>query len=148
MKVILIKDLAGKGKKGEVIEVNDGYAKNFLIPKKIAVEATKNMLNEIEQKLKKEARLLAEEKKEAEILTQKIEGQTITVRVRCNGDKMHGSVTTIDIANALAEAGFEIDRRKIQLKAPIKELGAQSIAIKTYANMSANIILKVEKLAE
>lgn len=143
MKVVLLKDLKGKGKTGDLIEVNDGYARNYLIPQKIATEATKQILSELEQKAEKKARIEEEERKEAEILTNKLNGRGFDIEVKTNQEKLHGSVTSIDIAKTLLDAGFNVDRRSIQLKSPIKTLGVHTVDIKTYANMSAVITINV-----
>lgn len=143
MKVLLLKDLKGKGKAGDVVDVNDGYAKNFLIPKKFATEATKQILSELEQKRQKEARIKEEEYQNAVEFTKKLNGFAIDIKVKTNQEKLHGSVTTIDIAKALQDAGFELDKRAIQLKSPIKTLGPHTVDIKTYANMSAVITVNV-----
>ena len=115
MKVIFIKDLRGQGKRGEIKELKDGYAKNFLIPKKMAAEATKSMLNEIEQKLAKEQRILREERQAAENMAKELKGVTVTINAKFGGEKMYGSVTTQDVADALKVMGYEIDKKKIKL---------------------------------
>ena len=143
MKILLLQDLSGKGKKGDIVDFKDEYAKNFLIPKKIGVEATKQILSELEQKNKKEARLKEEERQAAIEFTKKLNGFAIDIPVKTNQEKLHGSVTTIDISKALSDAGFQIDKRSIQLKAPIKNLGPHTVDIRTYANMNAVITVNV-----
>lgn len=144
MKVILLADVQGHGKKGAIVDVNDGYARNFLIPKKMAVEATKSILNEYNQRLAKEARIAAEQKAAALELQKKLDGMTVTVKVRCGDDgKMFGSVGGQDIANALAEQGYTVDKKKISLKATVKTTGTYDAEIKVYKETTAKIKVNV-----
>ncbi len=132
MKVILSMDVQGHGKKGDVVTVNDGYARNFLLPKKMAVEATKSILIQHQQKLDKIARINEEQKQEALALGKKISGMTVVVHVRCGDGKMYGSVTTQDVADGLKEAGFVVDKKKITIKDPIKSPGVYEVSVKVY----------------
>lgn len=145
MKVILLKDVQGHGKKGEIVVVNDGYAKNYLIPKKLAVEATKSVLNEIEQKVAREARIMKEERASAESLAKELSSVVAKVAVKCGDGKMYGSVTTQNIADSLAELGYNVDKRKIVLKDNIKDIGMYSAEIKLYKDVSAKIKVSVVK---
>ena len=145
MKVILLQDIQGHGKKGEIVVINDGYAKNFLIPKKMAVEATKQMMNEIAQKTAREARILKEEREAAEALAKQIKGITVTVLAKFGGEKMYGSVTTQDVADALKGMGYEVDKKKIVIKESIKSVGVYDAEIKLYREINAKIKIKIER---
>lgn len=146
MKVILLADVQGQGKKGAVVEVNDGYARNYLIPKKLAVEGTKSVLNEYKAKLEKEARIAKEEHEKALQLAKLLSSKVVDVYVRCGDGKMYGSVTTQDIADALAEQGLAIDKKKITIKEPIKTTGLFEVDVRVYpetvAKLKINVIAK------
>ena len=141
MKVILLQDVKGKGKKGQLINVSDGYARNFLLPKKLAVEATADNLNTM--KLQEKARLaqIEREKEEARQIAAKLEGCTAKVSARAgeNG-KLFGSVTSKEIAEALeAQAGLSIEKNKIVLPDPIKSFGTFEIKCKLGYEISGTI---------
>ncbi len=146
MKVLLLQDVKSHGKKGEIIEVNDGYAKNFLIKKKMAIQATNQVINETNQKKASEQRKLEIEKQEAIKLAERLNGNTIVVEIACgeNG-KMFGSVTAKEISDALLKSGYDIDKKKVNLKEPIKSLGVFSVEVKVYANVNATIKVNVIK---
>lgn len=143
MKVILLADVQGHGKKGEVVEVNDNYARNYLVPRKLAKEATKAVLNEYNQKLEKEARLAQQEKDEAMELKKQLEGKTVIVKVRCGGGKMYGSVTSQDVADGLAELGYTVDKKKVIFKETIRTPGLYDVDIKVYRETIAKIKINV-----
>ncbi len=146
LKVILLKDVAGTGKKGQLVEVSDGHAKNFLIPKKLASEATKSNINDLEQK-----RASAEAKQKRELdaaneLAQSLNEKRVSLKVRTgeNG-KVFGSVTSKEIAEALSSiAGISIDKKKIALDEPIKQVGEHKVQVKIYPRVSTTIIVSVE----
>ncbi|NCA92655.1 50S ribosomal protein L9 [bacterium] len=146
MKVILLQDIKPLGKKGEIVEVNDGYARNFLLPKKIAAEATKTAQNERNQKIANEQKRLEAEKAAALELFNALKNKEIAVKVKCNEDKMYGSVTTQDVANALKDAGFVVDKKKITLPAPIKTLGKYEAEVWCYKETVAKIYIDVRAL--
>jgi len=148
MKVILLADVKGSGKKGEVIEVSDGYARNCLFKKKLAKEATAVEINSI--KIKKEAEDFhkAEELKRLTALAKEINGKEIKCVVKTGGgteDKIFGSVTGEMIAAALLKAGYEVDKKKIDIDTPIKKLGVYDIDVKIVSGVKCKIKLKVEK---
>lgn len=148
MKVILLADVKGTGKKGDIVEVSDGYARNFLIKKNLAKEATAVEINSI--KLKKEAEEFhkAEELKRLTALAKEINGKEIACAVKTGGgteDKIFGSVTSEMIAAALLKAGYEVDKKKIVIDTPIKKLGVYEIDIKIVSGVKCKIKLKVEK---
>ncbi len=134
------------GKKGDVVEVNDGYARNFLLPKKLVAEATKNALNELKQKKANEEKRLAEEKAAALALCKELTGKTVDVPVKCNNGKMYGSVTTQDVADALAKVGYTVDKKKITLSETIKQLGIFSADIWCYKETVAKIKINVKEI--
>lgn len=143
MKVILLQDVKAMGKKGDVAEVNDGYARNFLIPKKMVMEATKNAINELNQKKANEEKRLAEEKAAALALCKELNGKEIKVVVKCNCGKMYGSVTTQDVADALAKLGYTVDKKKVTLHETIRALGVYSADVWCYKETVAKISINV-----
>ncbi len=145
MKVILIQDLKPHGKKGDLVEVSDGYAKNFAIPKKYAIEATKSAMNERDQRIAKENKRIAELKAEAQKLYDALNKSMIEVKVKCGDGKMYGSVTAGDISQNLADKGFTVDKKNIKIKEPIKALGVYNIDVWCYANLSASLKIEVVK---
>lgn len=146
MKVILKADVKGSGKKGDIIEVSDGYGKNFLIKKGLADLATASGINEITQKKAAEAYHKAEEVKAMKELAQALNGKTVSVKIKTgeNG-KMFGSVTSQHVAIALSEMGFDIDKKRIKMD-PVKTLGALQAEIRLMENVSAKITVSVEAL--
>lgn len=143
MKVILLQDVKPIGKKGDIAEVNDGYAKNFLIPKKMAVVATKDAQNERNQRIANEEKRKAQEKAEALALYEKLKGSVLTVPVKCFEGKMYGSVTAQDVANALAAVGYTVDKKKITIPAAIKMLGEYDAEVWCYKETVAKIKINV-----
>lgn len=140
MEIILRKAVDGLGKEGAVLNVADGYARNFLIPKQLAVLATEKNRRLLEH----EQRVLAVKhikgKQEAEKLAIRIADTTCTVQRRAGeGDRLFGSVTTTDLAEALAEQSIEIDRRQIEINAPIRDLGVFMVPIRLHADVIANL---------
>ena len=146
MKVLLLQDVKAHGKKGDIIEVSDGYAKNFLIKRKMAIQATNQVINETNQKKASELRKLEIEKQEAIKLAERLNGNTIIVEIACGDNgKMFGSVTAKEISDALLKSGYDIDKKKINLKEPIKSLGTFSVEVKVYANVTSTIKINVVK---
>ncbi len=147
MKVILTQDVKGQGKKDDVIEVSDGYARNFLIKNKLAVEATSAMINSIKIKKAADEHRRAEEKAAALELAKKISGTTVAVKIKVGETgKLFGALNTQAVADALKEAGYDIDRKKIVLPDVIKTVGVYEITVKPYAEVSAKIKVSVEAL--
>ncbi len=146
MKVILKADVKGSGKKGDIIEVSDGYGKNFLIKKGLADLATASGINEITQKKAAEAFHKAEEVKAMKDLAQALNGKTVSVKIKTgeNG-KMFGSVTSQHVAIALSEMGFDIDKKRIKMD-PVKTLGCLQAEIRLMENVTAKITVSVEAL--
>ncbi len=147
MEIMLVEAVSGLGEEGDVIKVSDGYARNFLIPKKLAVEATDKKRRIFEHEKRQYASRDAKSKRDAERLAGVLSDATCSIPMRAgNTDRLFGSVTTMDIASALSEQGFEIDRRKIELDEPIKELGAFTVPIKLHPEITASIrVLVIRK---
>lgn len=145
MKVVLLKDVKGTGKKGEIKEVADGYGKNFLIKNGYAVIANASAVNENNRQKEAAAYHKEMEKQEAVKLGEKLKGVTIKIAIKCgeNG-KTFGSVTSKEIAEALKKEGFEIDKRKIELDGPIKAIGTYRITIRLHSEVSVKINLQIE----
>ena len=146
MKVILKADVKGTGKKGDIVEVSDGYGKNFLVKKGLAEIATASGINEVTQKKAAAEFHKAEEVKAMKELAAKLNGQNVSVKIKVgeNG-KMFGSVTTHNVASALSEKGFDIDKKKIRMDT-VKTLGSFSAEIRLMENVSAKITVSVEAL--
>ncbi len=145
MKIIFLTDVKGSGKKGEIKEVNDGYARNFLIKKNLAKEATTGALNEAAQKKAADEKRIAEETAAALELKAKLEKSVIDIGVKCGEGKMYGSVTTADIAEGLGKLGLDVDKKKVVLKENIRELGVFEIEIKVYAGIAAKVKVNIVK---
>ncbi len=147
MKVILKADVKGSGKKGDLIEVSDGYAKNFLLKKNLAEVATSTSINEIEQKKRADEFHRAEKIKEQKELCQRLNGASVTVKIRAgeNG-KVFGSVTNDKIASALEEQGFFVDKKRISTKEPIKNIGNYDAEVRLMEGVVAKIKVIVEAL--
>lgn len=145
MKVILNQDVKGTGKKGEIVEVNDGYARNFLLKKKLATEGTAQNLYVAEQRKKAHDAKVAAERAEATVVANKLKNLVLTVKARAgeNGGKMFGSVTNENIASALAEAGFDIDKNKIEIKESIRDFGEFEVLVRVYPEISAHLKINV-----
>ncbi|MBR2968933.1 MAG: 50S ribosomal protein L9 [Clostridia bacterium] len=147
MKVILTADVKGTGKKGEIKEVSDGYARNCLFKKGLAIEADSVSVNNLNQKKEAEAFHKQEEIKRFTELAKKMNLAEVTVKVKCGEKgKIFGSVTTQEIADSLISMGFEVDKKKIVLKEPIKTLGIYRVDVKLLPNISSKIVVKVEAL--
>ena len=149
MKVILTDEIRGLGGRGEVVQVKDGYARNYLFPKKLAREATPGNLKAAEQDRKKWALLTQQEKETASGAALKIEGMKIVVHKRAgNEGTLFGSVTSSEIADALHAQGYEVDKRRIELSHPIKALGLHEVDVRLHREVSAHIQVEVLPLGE
>lgn len=148
MKVILKADVKGSGKKGDVIEVSDGYARNFLLKKGLAEAATASGINEISQRKTADAFHKAENEKALKALAKELNGKEVTVSIRAgeNG-KVFGSVTTLQVASALEALGYEVDKKKIAFKENIKTLGAFEAEVRLMEGVTAKIVVNVVPLA-
>ncbi len=145
MKLILLEDVKGVGKKGDIVNKNDGYAINFLIPKKLAVEATNANLNDLELKKKSEAKRKKEELEEAQRLGAELNDKVVKVKVKAgeNG-KVFGSVTNKEIASALLEqTGIDIDKKKISFDDPIKMVGRRIVKVKLHPQVTVELTVEI-----
>ena len=147
MKVILLQDVKGKGKKGQMLEVSDGYARNFMLPRKMAVEATADAINTMRMNDKATQERIAREKAEAMALSQKLREMTLVVTAKGGGaGRLFGSVTNQEIADALkAKAGVTIDKRKIVISDPIKNVGTYTVTCKLGYEITAPLTVKIEE---
>ncbi len=146
MRVILQQDVKKVGSKGEVKDVADGYARNYLIPKGLAIEATPKALKELETRKQVMARKEKEELEKVQVFKKKIEHKQITIKAKAGeGGKLFGSVTSKDIAEGLEKEGFKIDRRKIDLQEPIRGLGTFQVSIKLHPEITVQIEVNVEE---
>ena len=146
MKVILLQDVKGKGKKGQMIEVSDGYARNFMLPKKLAIEATPDAINTMKMNDKATQERIAREKAEALDTANKLRAMTLTVTCRGGGSgRLFGSVTNQEIADALAKAGIKLDKRKIVSADTIKNVGTYTVTCKLGYEISAPLTVKIEE---
>ncbi len=144
MKVILKQDVKGTGKKGEILDVSDGYAKNFLLKKGLAEQASSVAVISLKLQQEAEARRKAEEIREIRELAKKMDKSKVTVSIKCgeNG-KVFGSVTSKEIASKLAELGFDVDKKKILLKEALKTVGDYAVEIRLMEGVSAKIFVTV-----
>jgi large subunit ribosomal protein L9 len=146
MEVILRQDVEKLGSRGQVVKVASGYARNFLLPNKIAVPATDANRKIVEQERQAHVRKEAKQKGEAEDLAKLVNGVSLTIAQKAGeNDQLFGSVTSKDIAEGLAAQNFEIDRRKIQMDEPIKQLGDYKIPVRLHKDVTAEIAVHVVK---
>ena len=146
MKVILLQDVKGKGKKGQMLEVSDGYARNFMLPKKLAIEATSDAINTMRMNDKATQERIAREKAEALAVAGKLREMTLTVTAKGGGaGRLFGSVTNAEIADALAKNGIKLDKRKIVISDPIKSVGTYTVTCKLGYEISAPLTVKIQE---
>ena len=138
MKVILLQDVKGKGKKGQMIEVSDGYARNYMLPRKLATEATPDAVNTMRMNDKANQERIAREKAEAMETAGKLREMTVTVAA-----KGGGAVTNQEIADALAKTGIKLDKRKITIAEPIKNVGTYTVTCKLGYEISVPLTVKI-----
>ena len=147
MKVILLQDVKGKGKKGQMLEISDGYARNFLLPKKMAIEATPDAINTMRMNDKAAAEKAAKERAEALETSKRLREMTVTVTAKGGGaGKLLGAVTSQEIADALkAQSGIVLDKRKIVMSDPIKNVGTYTVQCKLGYEITAPLSVKIEE---
>ncbi len=144
MKVILLKDVKPLGKKGDLVNASDGYARNFLFPRKLAREANAQAMNEYKNAEDSKNYKIATQKAQANHNKEQIEGKTIVMKAKGSGDKLFGSVTAKDIANELKNRyQISIDKRKIVLPQDIKSFGKYTVEVKLYTGISAKVPIEV-----
>lgn len=147
MKVILLQDIRGKGKKGQMLEVSDGYARNYMLPRKLAVEATPDAVNTMRMNDKATQERIAREKAEAMEISRKLRGMNLTVTAKGGGaGRLFGSVTNQEIADALEKNGIKLDKRKIAIADPIKSVGTYTVTCKLGYEISAPLTVKIEEV--
>ena len=147
MKVILLQDVKGKGKKGQMLEVSDGYARNFMLPKKMAIEATPDAINTMRMNDKATQERIAREKAEAMDTAKKLRELTVVVKAKGGGaGRLFGSVTNQEIADSLKnQTGIALDKRKIVLSDPIKSVGTYTVTCKLGYEITAPLTVKIEE---
>jgi len=144
MKVILTEEIRGLGTRGEVVTVKDGYARNYLLPKNLAREASTGNLKQIEHERRKWALLAQQEKDVAQKAADKVKGVKITIEKRVGEHgQLFGSVTANEIADALMAKGIEVDKRRIEVEQPIKNLGVHDVPVRLHRDVTANIQVEV-----
>ena len=146
MQVILLEDVKSLGKKGEIVKVSDGYAHNFILPKKLGVEATPKNLNDLKLQKAAEAKRQQEILEEAQALKEKIEALTVNLTIKTGeGGRTFGSVSTKEIVEGLKKQhGMEIDKKKLQLADSIKNMGTYHVAVKLHAKVTAELTVRVD----
>ena len=148
MKVILLQDVRGKGKKGQMLEVSDGYARNYMLPRKIAIEATADAVNTMRMNDKATQERIAKEKAEAMEVSKKLREMTVVVNAKGGGNgRLFGSVTNQEIADALkAKTGIALDKRKIVITDAIKNVGTYTVLCKLGYEITAPLTVKIEEI--
>ncbi len=145
MKVLLVKDVKGQGKAGDIISCSDGYARNYLLARGLAVPAEGKALNEAVQKKESEKYQLQKRKDQAAKDKEKLDTATVRVKVKAGeSGKIFGSVTSKEIAQSLADMGYTVDKKDIVLKDPIKQVGRQMVEIKLFSGITARVNVVVE----
>ena len=141
MEVILLQDVKTLGKKGQTVKVNDGYARNFILPKKLGIEATARNLNDLKLQKANAEKVAQEQLEAAKALAEEMKDKKITVAVKVGeGGRVFGSVSSKEIAEALkAQLGYDVDKKKILLEGPIKTLGVTNVGIKLHTKVTAQI---------
>jgi large subunit ribosomal protein L9 len=148
MEVILKEDVAKLGSRGDVVKVAEGFGRNYLLPRKLAIEASHGNKAVIEQMKAATVRRTAKEKSSAEVLAKQLEGVSVSFQRKTGEhDQLFGSVTSGDIADALVKKGFELDRRKIQVHEPLKTVGEFTVPIKLHKDVTAHLKVVIEKEA-
>lgn len=150
MQVLLVQDVDRLGQAGDVKKVADGYARNYLFPRGLAIAATPGAIRQTELQQQAEARREAKELTEAQALAQVLDGQSVTFQAKAGEtDRLYGSITNVNIADALSEkVGQEVDRRKIELGEPLKDLGTHAVTIRLASEAEAKITVIIEREEE
>lgn len=148
MKVILLEDVRGSGVKGDVVNVSDGYARNYLLPRGLAIKADKGSLKNLKLKMKSEERRAEREAEEARELAEKLEDVTLVIKAKSGeSDKLYGSVTNKELAEELkTQHNLVVDRKKIVMEEPIRQLGDVELEVKLYPNITGKLKVKIEEL--
>lgn len=145
MDIVLLEDVKALGKKGQIVKVNDGYARNYILPKKLGMEATSKNLNDLKLQKANDARIAAEQLAAAKELGERIEKSFVTLSIKAGeGGRAFGSVSSKEIGKAIGEQlGLEIDKKKIMLNDPIKSIGSFEVPIKLHRDVTARLAVKV-----
>ena len=147
MKVLLKSDVPKIGKKGELLEVKEGYARNFLFPNGLAIEANSGTMKQFEEGKKAQDRKKEREKEESQVLADKIKGLTITLRHKAGEEgRLFGSITAAEVAEALKQKGFDIDKKKIVLDDPIRLVGEYTVKVKLHHEVTDELPVNVLKI--
>ncbi|NLV91421.1 MAG: 50S ribosomal protein L9 [Firmicutes bacterium] len=145
MEVILQQDVKGLGKKGEVVKVAEGYARNFLFPRKLAIEATKSALRQVQEERRVQSQKAKREEIEAQELAKELESKPLVLKAKTgDGGKLFGSITSTDIVDGLKQRGVKVDKRRVQLAEPIKSLGSYRVPIRLLPGIVAELTVQVE----
>lgn len=145
MQVILLKDVKGQGKAGDLVNVSDSYARNYLIKGGFAEQATAEKINALAQKKAAADYHKAEELKAAKAVAAELNGKSFTIKVKAGaGGRLFGSVTGADVASALAEAGYKVDKKKVVMPSPLREAGSYTLEVKLAEGVSSKITVRVE----
>lgn len=147
MKVILLQDVKALGRKGEIVEVNEGYARNFIVPKKLGVEANAKNLNDLKLQNANAEKVAAERLAEAQALAARIEKVRLVVSIKSGKDgRTFGSISSKELAQELKkQASLDIDKKKIELSEPIRALGGYEVGVKLHKDVTAKLFVKVEE---
>lgn len=145
MKVILLQDVKSLGKKGEIVNVNDGYARNFILPKKLGIEATSKNINDLKLQKAHEDKVAAEQLAAAKVLAEELKNKSVELKMKVGeGGRTFGAISTKEIAAAAKEQlGYELDKKKISVDEPIKSLGVHNVKIKLHLKVTADLKVKV-----
>lgn len=145
MEIVLLEDVKALGKKGQVVKVNDGYARNFILPKKLGVEATSKNLNDLKLQKANDAKIAAEQLAAANELAEKLNNASVTVSIKAGeGGRAFGAVSSKEIEKAAKDQlGLEIDKKKIVLNTPIKAIGSFEVSVKLHKEVTAKLAVKV-----
>jgi large subunit ribosomal protein L9 len=145
MEVILLADVKELGKKGELVDINEGYARNFILKKKLGIEATAKNLNDLKLKKANEEKLALEKLEQAKSFAAELEEKSVVLKIKSGeGGRTFGSISTKEIAQATKEQlGYEIDKKKMVLSEPIKTLGTHIISVKVHKDVTAKLTVKV-----
>lgn len=147
MKIILLQDVKTLGKKGEIIEANDGYARNYILPKKIGVEATGKNMNDLKLQKANEEKVAKQQLEDAQAFAKELETKVVVVTMKGGeGGKVFGSVSTKEISQAAkTQCGIDIDKKKMQLAEPIKSFGVYEVTVKLHPKVSGKLKVKVQE---
>lgn len=146
MQVILLEDVKALGKKGQIVNVNDGYARNFILPKKLGVEANGKNMNDLKLQKANEEKVKKEQLEQAQAFAKQVEAAVVNVTIKSGeGGKTFGSVSTKEIAAATEKAGLKLDKKKMMLDEPIRSLGTHIIQVKLHKDVTAKLTVKVSE---